>query len=94
MKKLYSNVGKKIQALAKFGGVIGVVCIIIGIITLFSGSGQPGEMAGIVMIVGGVVLVLSSLPMYAFGQITDDVHEIRNCTNGTANKIVNDLPEL
>ena len=89
MRKLYSNVGKKVQALAKFGGIVGIVSIVLGIILLFVET-----VAGVALGVLGLILVLGSLPMYAFGQITEDVHEMRNCANGTTNKIVNDLPEL
>ena len=89
MRKLYSNVGKKVQTLAKFGGIVGVISVVLGIILLFVET-----VAGVALGVLGLILVLGSLPMYAFGQITEDVHEMKNCVAGTSGKIVNDLPEL
>ena len=90
MRKFYSNVGNKIKILAQFGAILGIIVVIAGIVVSIGESPE----AGIALAVSGLFLILGSLPMYAFGQITEDVREIRNSTNGSSCKIDNDLPQL
>ena len=78
--KMYSNVGKIILVLAKIIGVVGVLAVaggvIASIVILIADSTYDLPIA-IGVLIGGIVLFISSFPLYAFGQIVDDVHYIR-----------------
>ena len=87
---MYSNIGKKLQAIAKICGVIGIICAILGVLVFWFDS----ESTGIIVIVSGIMSLIGSLPLYAFGQMTDDVHEIRNNISNKPQVSYNDLPEL
>ena len=80
MKKMYSNVGKKIQ---KLSIIIGLVLLVAGVATCAIMNGMASEIRDTDMIwayiapVIGVVGFVSSWFMYAFGQLVDDVHAMR-----------------
>ena len=80
MKKLYGNVGKKIQ---KLGFIIGLVLLIAGVGTFIIMNAMASEIRDADMIwayiapVIGVVGFVSSWFMYAFGQLVNDVHAMR-----------------
>ena len=80
MKKLenllYSNVGKKIKMLALITGIIGMLAVIVGLILLLVGCGGEDDLliVGPIVAGSGLVLWVSTWPLYAFGQITEDVH--------------------
>ena len=95
MRKLYSNIGNKVCKLAKICGVIGIVCIVIGLILALYYQSDLELIGGLVIIVLGVISLLGSWPMYAFGQITNDVHAMRTSapTKVSASQY-SDLPEL
>ena len=95
MNKLYSNIGKKLRVLAMVCGGIGIFCIAVGVIvellTFFdSFNGVLLASCG----GGGLVVLLSSWPLYAFGQLVDDVRQIAE--NGGVQKAAaaEQLPEL
>lgn len=89
----YSDVGGKLQLLAKICGVLylimgilGVVAIVLGIIILLlqlfgliPPSFDPLSllMAGLVIMASALILAVGTWPLYAFGQITADLHAIR-----------------
>lgn len=80
MKNLYSNIGNKVCTVAKVCGFIGVVCAAIGlVVTLF--AIMDGEdwllIIGPACMVLGIVSLISSWPLFAFGQITNDIHAMR-----------------
>ena len=78
---LYSNVGDKLCAIAKICGVIGVIAFIVGVVfvplTIITGDDAfiilAAAFAG-----SGIGVLVSSWPLYAFGQVVRDVHAIRN----------------
>ena len=89
----YSDVGGKLQLLAKICGVLylimgvlGVVAIALGIVILLlqlfglippSISPMSLLMAGLIIIASALILAVGTWPLYAFGQITADLHAIR-----------------
>ena len=93
VSNFYSDVGGSLQLLAKICGVLylimgilGVVAIVLGIIILLlqlfgliPPSFDPLSllMAGPAIIVSALILAVSTWPLYAFGQITADLHAIR-----------------
>ncbi len=78
--KLYNNVGKVLMVVAKIIGVFGVLAVAGGIIAviviLIAGSDYDMPIA-LGVLSGGITLFISSFPLYAFGQVADDVHFIR-----------------
>ena len=80
MNKLYSNIGNKVCAVAKVCGFIGVACTVIGLFCLvfwFSSSDDEFLVFGSFLSISGIVSLISSWPLYAFGQITNDIHAMR-----------------
>ena len=89
----YSDVGGKLQLLAKICGVLylimgvlGVVAIALGIVILLlqlfglippSISPMSLLMAGLIIIASALILAVGTSPLHAFGQITADLHAIR-----------------
>lgn len=98
MKKLYSNIGDKVCKVAVFCGCIGVACVIIGLFCLliaFTAGEDVLLILGPAVAVLGVICLISSWPLYAFGQITNDVHAMRNSAPAKATAVqFSDLPEL
>ena len=85
VKRFYSNIGNKVCKVAKVCGAIGIVCAIIGLICLIYGlcdNEMTVVICGASSAVLGIVSLISSWPLYAFGQITNDVHAIRSKTVG------------
>ena len=95
MKKIYSNIGDKVCKLAMACGCIGIVCAVIGILAYFNAENDIAGIGGIVLIALGVFCTVSSWPLYAFGQITNDVHAMRtSAVTKTSDHKYSDLPEL
>ena len=92
MKKLenllYSNVGKKIKTLALITGLIGMLAVVVGLFLLLIGDDLL--IVGPIIAGSGLVLWVSTWPLYAFGQITDDIHN--NAGKGSSKP--EKLPEL
>ena len=84
MYELYSNIGNKVCALAKFCGICGVICAVLGLIAALYGFMDSYEeffIFGIFAAITGTLSLVSSWPLYAFGQITNDIHEMKNKIN-------------
>lgn len=77
MEKLYSNIGKKIMTLAKYLLVIGWVgSLILGIVAWDGWWLDLGIGDFLIFGVGSAIIVyISNLFLYAFGQLVDDVHK-------------------
>ena len=89
----YTGVGGKLQMLAKIGGalclvlgILGVVLILLGVLVLLlqlvgliSSGFEPTSLmlGGLIGVVSALLLAVSTWPLYAFGQITADLHAIR-----------------
>lgn len=93
VQRFYSNVGGCLQMLAKVQGVIclvcGMICLAVAalgvILLLLQLVGLiPPEIDGVTLILSGLLGVLACVllavftwPLYAFGQITSDVHAMK-----------------
>ena len=72
---MYNNVGGKIKALAMGICIIEAVALVI---TGFVLMEEIGGTAILIVLLGPVVAWLSSLVLYAFGELVEDVHALRN----------------
>lgn len=93
---MFNNIGNKVCGVAKFCGFLGLIAMIIGglmlIFAIMDGEDFLLFTSPIVM-ASGLVCIISSWPLYAFGQITNDVREIKNKMN-SAKISANELPNL
>lgn len=90
MNKFFNNVGKSVKILGIICWIIGVIGVIVGVILCL----YSDELWGIITIIAGASLIISALPIYAFGQITCDVREIKENMSGAMAVSFDDLPEL
>ena len=93
---MFDNIGGKIKGLAKFITVFGIiVSVIVGACILDAASKMyPHDMKGVetipgftVMVVGSVISWLSSLVLYAFGQLVESAKNLEEkfCSNSDTN---------
>lgn len=92
MENLFKNIGAKIKTMAKICAVLGVLIIAAGFILLF--VDDDTLVYGIFAMVSGFMTIIFSWPIYAFGQITDDVAAIRMQQSVPTVQVIDDLPEL
>ena len=92
MEKMYSNIGKKLQMIAKICGVFGIICAVVGVAVAC--MDYDYLVIGISLIASGIASIAGSWPLYAFGQLTNDVHEIRNDIRNKETISYKDLPNL
>lgn len=76
---MFDNIGRKIQGAAKFVCWVGIgACALTGVIGLFSaGSFWMGLVVLLGAALGALGCWVGSWMVYAFGQMVEDVHEIR-----------------
>lgn len=74
---LYGDIGKKLKILAVICGGIGLAAIVLGILVEASGGGRYNGRVLLTSCILGVICFISSWPLYAFGQLVDDVHQIK-----------------
>ena len=79
MDRFFKNVGRSVQILAIVYMILGFAGVVTGIIMLCVGG---DELIAAIALGAGIVLMISSLPLYAFGQITSDVRAIKENMNG------------
>ena len=91
MDRLFKDVGRSVQIFGLACMVLGLAGVVTGIIMLCVGG---DELIAAISLGAGVVLMISSLPIYAFGQITRDVREIKESLSGNVAFSFDDLPEL
>lgn len=92
---MYSNIGGKLRALAGILGSIGIIAIGIGLIMIFIYFGNSRShtlVPGLILGVVGLIEVISTWPLYAFGQLVEDVHAIKNGSHATLQS--DELPDL
>ncbi|MBQ9085007.1 MAG: hypothetical protein IJY24_05050 [Clostridia bacterium] len=83
MENLFSNIGKKIMALAKILCWVGISCSVIAWVSGLIASAdsyEPGItilLAFVVLVVGFLISWIGSWTMYAFGQLVDDNQNLR-----------------
>lgn len=72
---MFNNVGKKLMVYAKVSFWIELIAgIIVGIV--FFAQDEPG--IGFAAIGGGFATIVGSWVIYAFGQMVDDIHEMKD----------------
>lgn len=85
LDKLYENIGGKLKSLTKCLFVIEFIgAIIIGPVCIFSG-GDLVLYGLLILMIGPLAAWVSSWVLYAFGQLVEDVHAIRD-QEGTTEK--------
>ena len=81
MKKLYGNIGKKLKTIAVVATVIlSVACVICGIVLLANSDGYYWFYAVPMIFVGPIIFWLSSLVLYAFGEVVEKLVQIEENT--------------
>lgn len=91
---MYSEVGKKIMALAKVcGWIVLISCALIWLVILGNGDPYDNTLAWVALGVG-VIYFISSWPLYGFGQLIDDVHAMRERSSEPVATPNDELPDL
>ena len=74
---MYSNIGKKVQTLAK---ILGWLLLIAGAIVWITRMDTPSSYddgLGWIALAAGAIGYVLSWPLYGFGQLVDDTHAMR-----------------
>ena len=77
---MFTDIGKKIMNLAKVTCILGIVFSVIYGISLLASSNSYNNMTGAglaIILIGSLGSWLGSFVIYAFGQLTDDIHAMR-----------------
>lgn len=74
---MFKDIGNKLCAVAKFCAVIGTIISLIGAFCVFWSIIDDFILAGIPLLVIGIVTIISAWALYAFGQVTNDIHAIK-----------------
>lgn len=77
MKKLFENVGKKLQLVAKIYLWVGIVVSVVVGATFFVDIDEGFFTFLLIGLVGSGVSIVSSLFIYAFGQLVENVAAIK-----------------
>lgn len=95
---MYSNIGGKLRTLAGILGTIGILATGLGLLLVLISFGNGGGRAlvtlvpGLVLGVIGLLEIVSTWPLYAFGQMVEDVHALR--TGNCEKQQSDELPDL
>ena len=76
LDKLYKDIGNQIKRWAQSIFVIELICSIIAVIILLANKLIVAGL--IVLICAPIVVFVSTWVLYAFGQLVDDIHALRN----------------
>ena len=83
LDNLFKNIGEKLKGWAMCLFVLEVISAIIGGIGLI--AADDGNVIGLVVLIGGPIAAwISSAVLYAFGELVEDVHAIRDKEGTTA----------
>lgn len=89
---IFNDVGKKIQNYAVITLIIDIVAVLVlAIIELFSGNFFA---MFIYLLCGLGYALIFAMPIYAFGQLVEDVHQTNVNTTKTSVTDTDELPEL
>lgn len=92
---MFSNIGKRIKKYAKYYAVCGFLFAAVGLVVAI---GCGFDDVGLICLISGVVVgcctFVSSWFVYGFGQLIDDVHEIRNKDKNRNETHFEELPDL
>ena len=90
---IFNEVGRKIQNYAIITLIIDIIaCIILAMIAL--GSSDGWLISLIILACGLGYALIFAMPIYAFGQLVEDVHKTSINTTNTATADTDELPEL
>lgn len=90
---IFNDVGRKIQNYAIITLIIDIIaCIILAVIAL--GSSDGWLISLIILGFGLGYALIFAMPIYAFGQLVEDVHKTSINTTNTAAADTDELPEL
>ena len=85
---MFNEIGKKIKLIAEiYAAVMPALTLLAVVLTLFRGGNV------LPYIFAGVPCTLLAWPMYGFGQLVQDVHDLR-LGDGSMNIHGDDLPQL
>ncbi len=88
---LYSNIGEKIKTWAKWIFIIESVC---AVISSFALMGNDAALAGFILLFAGPLAALvSTWLLYAFGQLVEDTHFLRNQKEGKSLPLLKPTPD-
>jgi len=88
---MYNNIGQKIKSLAKFCGALAFgLCVIAAFFVLLSGN----FIGALIVLALGFLSLISSWPLYGFGQLVEDVSALRKKTAPPTDTASDELPEL
>lgn len=89
---MFDKIGQKLMKLASIFAVLDFVSgIILLLIALIEGWDPT---ISLVVLICMVVAMISNWPLYAFGQIVDDVHAMRTGTQQSKEVASDELPDL
>ena len=79
---MYDNIGGKIKGLAKAIFIIETIAAVISGVGIMASGYDTLILTGLlVLVVGPIVAWISSWMLYAFGQLVEDIHAMRNPQN-------------
>ena len=84
---LYTNIGNKIMTMAKVLGILSMFCVFVGLI-LWVADGSEG----LLVLISGVASFLGTWPLYAFGQLVNDVHDTGKTSGSEEEEL--ELPDI
>ena len=102
MDGLFDNIGSKLKLAAKIVALIEIICMVICLFGSFNVGNTmlaynfPAikALAPIsVLLSGALSVMLTAFPLYGFGQLVDDVHQMKRQTQGDT-VVADELPDL
>ncbi|MBQ5890384.1 MAG: hypothetical protein IIW73_05480 [Clostridia bacterium] len=87
LDSLYENIGEKIKGWAKWIFIVETIsAIVIGLVLMVNGEDEAVLIGFVTILCGPIVSWVGSWLLYAFGQLVDDVHAMRD-KQGTTEEI-------
>lgn len=78
LDSLYENIGGKIKSYAKWVFIIEAICAVITGIAMIATNDDMILYGILTLVLGPVIAWVGSWILYAFGQLVEDVHAMRN----------------
>lgn len=97
MEKIFEDIGKKLQTIAKVIFVVTIllfaVCFVVLLVTLDE-EWMLFVFPFLCIILGPISACLCAFPLYALGQLVDDIHQMRKGGQQKVGSETDELPEL
>lgn len=98
MDNIFSNIGGKLQTLAKVIFVVTILCFVGVFCALLPITLESGGLLVLSFVTCAVLVpvsaCLAAFPLYALGQLVDDIHQMRKETQRKIGSETDELPEL